>query len=84
MGKRLGCEQINYLKAMGGVGRFLVVPDKVSDSLCARGLMKSHGTDRSFVGITPAGLRALADLLDAGIIPEPVPSMKPSVTGGGE
>jgi len=62
---RLGIRQLETLRAVG-THAALVVPDKTSRRLCALGLMVAHGDDGSFAAITPAGLRALADAVDAG------------------
>jgi hypothetical protein len=62
----LGKIQRELLYAMT-CGRFRVTSDSVCKSLVARGLMKSHGlSDDSFFHVTPAGLRAIADDIDAG------------------
>lgn len=69
---RLGQRQINRLAAMANVGCALVVPDAVSRSLVARGLMEptsdQPGCQDGFVVMTPAGYRAVADAIDAGQI----------------
>ena len=64
---RLGKHQIRLLVQLGTPALMLVVPDRLSRSLEKRGLVASRSkrTD-GFIGITPAGLRALADLYDAG------------------
>ncbi|NEI52681.1 hypothetical protein GR217_34245 [Rhizobium leguminosarum] len=51
-----------------GTTSALVVPCATSRRLCDLGLMKAHGQNGSFTGITAAGLRALADAVDAGKI----------------
>lgn len=62
---KLGKNQLEMLTVLGCPGRFLVVPDKLSDSMVKRGLL--HSVD-GFVCITPAGLRALADAVEAGTV----------------
>lgn len=65
----LGKRQIDLLAMMTSVGRALVVPNEVSKALCKRGLMEVSGRDiDGFVVVTPNGLRALADAMDAGKI----------------
>lgn len=64
---RLGIRQLRKLRTVG-TRMALVVPDKTSRRLCELGLMVAHGDDGSFAAITPAGLRALADAVDAGKI----------------
>ena len=63
---RLGIRQLELLRSVGTT-RALVVADRASSRLCEIGLMKEMG-DGSFVAVTPAGLRALADAVDAGRI----------------
>lgn len=70
MVRPLGKLQLERLAHMTALGRFLVVADdRVSKSLARRGLTKSHG-DRpdSFHHITPNGLRAVADAMEAGLL----------------
>ena len=69
---RLGRKQLDFLASMAGVYRSLVVPDKMTRSLCALGLMVSWSkkTD-GFIVLTPAGLRAVADALENGGIERP-------------
>ena len=64
---RLGKRQSELLFAMT-LGRFLVVPSTVSQSLCKKGLMRENGPKGGIVGLTAAGLRWLADEMDAGRI----------------
>lgn len=61
----LGKKQLEMLRLVG-THSALVVPCARSRRLCDLGLMKAHGTDGSFAAATPAGLRALADAVDAG------------------
>jgi hypothetical protein len=69
MSTRLGPLQIRRLASIA-VGMCQVVPDSVSRSLTRRGLMEPTGSDgESLVVVTPAGLRALADAMDAGRFP---------------
>lgn len=65
----LGKHQLKLLATMGSPFRALVVGDALSESLCKRGLMTKEGkVDRygSFVRVTPAGLRYLAEALERG------------------
>lgn len=64
---RLGKHQLQMLRA-AGTSSALVVPCATSRRLCDLGLMKAHGEGGSFISVTPAGLRALADAVDAGKI----------------
>lgn len=63
---RLGKHQLRLLRVLAG-GCFQIVPDKVSRSLVAKGLAVEWRDD-SFVGITPNGLRALADAAESGAV----------------
>lgn len=66
---RLGRKQLQLLSAIAGVRRALVVPDKISRSLCERGLMQSASSKTDgFIVLTPAGYRAVADALERGTI----------------
>lgn len=69
---RLGKLQLARLAGMAHVGSALVVPDAVSRSLAARGLMEATGrapnNAENFVVVTAAGYRAIADAIDAGLI----------------
>ena len=67
----LGKHQIHLLALLGAPAVMLVVPDRVSRSLERRGLVAPRGTRTDgFIGITLAGLRALADLFEAGKLDE--------------
>lgn len=64
---RLGKKQMLLLCGLGSPGMALVVPDKLSNGLVARGLLRdTHPTKPGMQRITPAGLRQLADDLEAG------------------
>lgn len=67
MTSRLGPKQLALLHMLAGPGTALVVADKLSHSLCARGLAQTMVVG-GCVRITPAGLRALADAAEAGRI----------------
>ena len=63
----LGNKQRELLGQLGSPGRFLIVGDKVAESLARRGLLAAQGKNAdSFYQITPAGLRALADEWESG------------------
>jgi hypothetical protein len=62
----LGTRQLKLLRSVGTT-KAIVVGDKLSRRLCDLGLMKAMGDD-SFICVTPAGLRALADAADQGRI----------------
>ena len=62
---KLGKHQTRLLAGLGSPTLRLVVADKLSDSLERHGLLKSDHQG-GFVGITPAGLRRLADEMEAG------------------
>ena len=68
--RALGDKQLQRLSMMAHIGNALVVPDDLSRSLCKRGLMLAtgdvDGARDGFIVITPNGLRALADAMDAG------------------
>jgi hypothetical protein len=64
---RLGLKQLQMLRAVGTTSA-VVVSCRTTRRLCDIGLMEANGSDGSFASITPAGLRALADAVDAGKI----------------
>jgi hypothetical protein len=61
---RLGKNQLQRLKILGCPGTAQIVGCKITASLERRGLVRSDKGD--FVCITPAGLRVLADEMEAG------------------
>lgn len=61
---RLGKKQLGLLRSMC-CGLAVIVPDKMTRRLCARGFMQEAAPD-SFVFVTADGLRALADAADRG------------------
>ncbi|MBN9472081.1 MAG: hypothetical protein J0J10_25275 [Bosea sp.] len=64
---RLGTQQLRLLCGLGSPGTALVVPDRISNSLVTRGLLRNtHPSKPGMQRITPAGLRQLADDLEAG------------------
>ncbi len=69
---RLGKKQLARLASMAHVGMAQVVPDAVTKSLVARGLMQptgtKPGTDDAFIVITADGFRAIADAIETGTI----------------
>lgn len=69
---RLGRRQLDRLAGMAHIGAALIVPDDISRALCRRGLLQATGdlpkTEGSMIVITPAGLRALADAMEAGLV----------------
>jgi hypothetical protein len=69
---RLGKKQLDYLARRAGVFSAQVVPDALTRSLAARGLLVglSDKTD-GFLALTPAAYRAVADALEAGTITRP-------------
>lgn len=61
---RLGKKQLGLLRSMC-CGLAVIVPDKMTRRLCARGLMH-EAQPGAFVFVTADGLRALADAADRG------------------
>lgn len=69
----LGKRQQHMLAGMAHVGAAMVVGDALTASLCKRRLMAAaHPNGRSLVHLTAAGYRAVADMIDAGLV-DPVP-----------
>lgn len=78
----LGKHQRDKLLALAAFGRFQVVACDVTRSLVKRGLLREWG-DGAFVGVTAAGLRAVADELDSGrLVNSPTLLDKPSILDG--
>lgn len=74
---KLGKNQIAMLRQLANPWLHLIVPDKVAMSLERRGLLAARAKDGgSFYSITPDGLRAVADLMEAGAITFPLPTPK--------
>jgi hypothetical protein len=77
---RLGRQQLDSLMVLGAPSRVLIAPiGKVERSLQRRGLVAPHAGGPS-LRITPAGLRALADALEAGELDR---LLKPPEQAGG-
>jgi hypothetical protein len=69
---RLGKNQLNFLAGVAGRGRAVVVGDKIIRSLAERGMMEPLARPEgngSFFVVTSAGLRAVADAMDSGVLP---------------
>ena len=82
MSRPLGSRQLAWLKNLASPHRFLIVGNKVSQSLARRGLLAPRSPDgTAFFQITPAGLRTLADEWDAGRIEFPLPKPKKAESG---
>ena len=67
----LGKHQLCLLASMASPFNLLIVKDKIAMSLVRRGLLEprdfpKRDDDDAFFGITPAGLRAVADALQSG------------------
>lgn len=65
----LGKHQLCLLATMASPFSLLVVGDKLSASLASKGLLEPRGRkdlSEGFLGITPTGLRSLADALERG------------------
>lgn len=68
----LGKNQLDFLMKMSGMGRAVIVGDKLIRSLCDRGLLVALSTEGdSFFVLTPNGLRAIADAIDSGALKAP-------------
>lgn len=70
MVSRLGKNQLDFIASMC-LGRACIVGDKLLRSLAKSGCLKALGSDSdSFYVITADGLRAVADAMDRGTIPQ--------------
>ena len=77
---RIGSNQLNRLILLGSPTRAFLVPDEVSRSLIKRGLVSDES---GLIRITPAGLRALADEMDAGRVETAIEAMERDAKGEG-
>lgn len=75
---RIGKKQLRTLMSLGAPHMVLITPDKVSESLVRRGLLKhdSHVPESKACRITPDGLRVLADEMEAGRVDDLIESLK--------
>lgn len=76
---RLGSRQLDSLIGLARPTVSMIVPGAVEASLIKRGLLKANKSKRggfSFARITPAGLRALADAMEAGRFEDPLTAFK--------
>ena len=72
---RIGNKQIEALSIMAG--RFMyVVPNKMTNRLIEKGLMRSDNDDGSWAHISSDGLRVVANALDSGQIDYPKPKLE--------
>jgi hypothetical protein len=81
---KLGKNQLHRLLGLASPGMMLVVGgDRVSNSLVKRGLIGPRTDDpNAFLGITPNGMRALADAFEAGELQQfmkPFPPKPPEI-----
>lgn len=74
----LGKYQTRLLVVLGSPTRAMVVPDATAKSLVARGLLREREPD-GMVCITPAGLRALADEMEAGRVDDALDAIRKDV-----
>lgn len=88
---RLGKQQMRLLITLASPGTLLVIADARSESLERLGLVKAHSPavpakppakaiPAGMVGITPAGLRRLADEMEAGRLEQFI--KRPTKAGG--
>lgn len=64
MARRLTDQQLAALAAVTGVHRLLLTPGRTERALAARGLLSAD--EGGACCVTPAGLRALAEAMEAG------------------
>lgn len=71
---RIGKDQLQMLVMLGSPTRSLIVPGRSERGLIAKGLLRQD--DGGACCITPAGLRALADEMEAGNVADALERMK--------
>jgi len=84
----LGKLQLERLLGLASPAMLLIVGDAISKSLVKRGLLKPRfrNSPDAFHGITPAGMRALADAYEAGKLKQfmkPFPRTRAGRPNGG-
>lgn len=89
MARPLGKLQLERLMGLASPSCLMIVGDAVSGSLVKRGLLRPNfpDTPEAWHRITPAGLRALADAYEAGLLAQfmkPFPRERPAVSKGGD
>lgn len=72
---RIGPQQLQRLITLSSLGCMLIVGDRLSESLVRRGLLADDGKG-DWCRITPAGLRALADEMEAGRVEDALEVMR--------
>jgi hypothetical protein len=72
---RIGAKQLEILIILATPDRAMIVPGKTERGLIQRGLLKVEDNG-GFARITPAGLRALADAMEAGRVEDCLMRMK--------
>jgi len=75
---RIGKRQLELLIGLGSPCMMLIVGDRVSESLTRRGLLRGKGKNDCLV-ITPAGLRVLADEMEAGRVTDALTRMEADI-----
>lgn len=78
MARRLGPHQIEALALVCGFRRLGLTPRREERALIKRGLLREH--DGSYC-ITPAGLRAVADEMDAGRLKDGIDTWAAAMRG---
>ena len=79
---RLGNRQLETLILLARPTITMIVPGPVEVSLIKRGLLKAkkqkkdNRVEFSFARITPKGLRAIADAMEAGRVEDPLVALK--------
>jgi hypothetical protein len=73
-GMRIGKDQLKMLVMLGTPTRSLITPGKSERGMIAKGLLRQD--DGGACCITPAGLRVLADEIEAGRVDDALERMK--------
>ncbi len=71
---RIGIHQLRLLIMTGSPTCILLTPDRSSDGLVKRGLLRKR--EDGACSVTPAGLRALADEMEAGRVEDALELMR--------
>lgn len=79
MARPLGPRQLEVLLLLASPTTLLLTPDHAARSLVGRGLLARERLDCEALRITPAGLRQLADEMEAGRLPAAIERIKARV-----
>lgn len=78
MNSRVGKNQLQILIMLGSPATLLLAPDRLVRGMVSRGLLRERAPGKACC-ITPAGLRRLADEMQAGRVDDALEAMRKDV-----